>query len=215
MKTAIIDIDAIAEGMGLETKMVVRPVMPDAPPVQAYDWQPCHLEEGLRRARVLAYGAEQVELQKVGNRWVLPAMACAMWPLPICFSMPGMGTPPLRIPELPMGEPSEMGGIRFIVERRGACVFIDYLADDPEKPPVFGPHNYDIQRLPAVVTPQVQPEDEVFFGGNGQFPVLMAIARAYCGKCRSISVLSQTEPRYVCIWSQSRNRRVGDVTAAE
>lgn len=212
MKTAVVDIDAVAAELGLSTVWVIRPIMPDAPPVEVYDWQPSDLPPGLEKVRALAADADTVHIAKVGNRWVLPAAACAVWPAAAAFVPPFPGAEPYPLPDLSMGDPAEAGGIRFSVERQGTLVTVDYLADDPERPPVFGPHNYDIARLPQVVVPSVEPEDEVFFGGNGQFPVLMAIARAYCGKCRSLSVLSQTSPDYVCIWSEGGSKRVGDVT---
>ena len=147
----------------------------------------------------------------VGNEAVIGAMACVAYPEQAMYAIPAIGKE-FPVYYLPMGKDNPKGDIQFSVWEEGDNVYIEYQADDPNKPAVNGPHNYDIEKLPLETIPEVAPDKHVYFTGNGQFPLKASLAYSYCGRCKSINMRPQGDELYTCVASFCDERKVGDQT---
>ena len=147
----------------------------------------------------------------VGNEAVIGAMACVAWPEQAMYSIPAIGKD-FPVLTLPMNNDNSRGQIKWNVREEGDNVYIDYQADDPSKPAVNGPHNYDIDKLDLESIPEVAPDKHVYFTGNGQFPLKASIAYSFCGKVKSINMKPQGDELYTCVASFCGERKVGDQT---
>ena len=165
----------------------------------------------------MIYASEKVKkgalhvITGVGNEAVIGAMACVAYPEEAIYSIPAIGKD-FKVLRLPMGKDNPKGDIKFTVREEGDHVYIDYMADDPSKPAVNGPHNYDIEKLPDEVIPEVSPDKHVYIKGNGQFPLKASLAYSYCGRCKSINMIPQDDELYTCVASFCKERKVGDQT---
>lgn len=168
--------------------------------------------------------------------WVMTAAVEAIFPAKIHFHpgggpAPKAGSAPKAAPEgahaapppqitlelhnLSFGEYVPEGDCEFVLTREGKRVFIDFIADKPDKPQLYGGghHSYNPDLLPLVKCPAVEPDDDVFLSGAGSFNIIESIATAYFGKCRSIWVPA-TNPKYTgeffCAVSYGKDAAVGD-----
>ncbi len=147
----------------------------------------------------------------VGNEAVIGAMACVAYPEDAVYSIPAIGKD-FKVCYLPMGKENPNGDIKFAPRVDGDHVQVEDMADDPSKPAVNGPHNYDIDKLPLETIPEVSPDQHVYISGNGQFPLKASLAYSYCGRCKSINMKPQGDELYTCIASFCDERKVGDQT---
>lgn len=106
----------------------------------------------------------------VGNEAVIGAMACVAYPEQAMYAIPAIDKE-FPVYYLPMGKENPNGDIKFSVRTEGDHTYIEYQADDPTKPAVNGPHNYDIEKLPMETIPEVPADSHVYITGNGQFPL--------------------------------------------
>ena len=146
-----------------------------------------------------------------GNEAVVGAMACVAYPEQAMFAIPALKKE-FPVCYLDMGKENKGGDIQWTVTEEGDHVYINFQADDPNKPAVNGPHNYDIEKMPLEVIPQVSPDKHVYLTGNGQFPLKATLAYSFCGRCKSINMKPQGDELFTCIWTSGPERRVGDQT---
>lgn len=147
----------------------------------------------------------------VGNEAVIGAMACVAYPEQAMYAIPALN---LEFPvyRLPMGKDNPKGDIKFSTRIEGDNVYIEYQADDPNKPATNGPHNYDIDKLPLETIPEVPADKHVYITGNGQFPLKASLAYSFCDRCKSINMKPQGDKLYTCVASFCEERKVGDQT---
>lgn len=147
----------------------------------------------------------------VSNEAVIGAMACVAYPEQAMYAIPAIDKE-FPVYYLPMGKENPNGDIKFSVRTEGDHTYIEYQADDPTKPAVNGPHNYDIEKLPMETIPEVPADSHVYITGNGQFPLKASLAYSYCGRCKSINMRPQGEQLFTCVASFCPERKVGDQT---
>ena len=133
-------------------------------------------------------------------------MACVAYPEQAMYAIPAIDKE-FPVYYLPMGKENPNGDIKFSVRTEGDHTYIEYQADDPTKPAVNGPHNYDIEKLPMETIPEVPADSHVYITGNGQFPLKASLAYSYCGRCKSINMRPQGEQLLPALPASARSAR--------
>lgn len=206
---SVLDLDKLAIDIG-----VPYSVIPSPDGGKRYDtgWDVVHMVKAVDEIKKLVNEYEEMDVCGGGPHWLLAAAVCAAYPRLKAYVIPGL---PVRaeFESLGYGEASPEGGIEFKKTVAGNKVFIEFRADDPDKPPIYGPHNYDRSLLPKVTVPNVKENDDLYLKGQGEFSIIMNIVNMYCGKCKSINVAGTGVNGYVCVYSaDDANRAIGDIT---
>lgn len=204
----LLNIDQIAIDIGVPYE---ENVLADGAKRYATQWDIPHMITAVGIAGQVAKQGRPVAACGGGSHWLLAAMTAAVHPLLEVYTILGLGLES-EIYDLPMGEPTPEGGIRFNTRNQGESFCVDFESDDPDKPPLYGPHNYDRTLLPRVVVPAVRPEQDLYIKGTGEFSLIMTIIKAYCGKCRSINVAGAGVDGYVCAAVYGGDKKLGEVT---
>lgn len=200
-----LDINALGETVGAQAEEFSGP---DGRIMKRHSWSVENLFEGLKQVQPLADEGKPVMLSGGAPTWVMGAIAGRLSNCSLSFFIPETGE--LPIPRLPMGDQKQEGDIRFDVKTDGDRLFVDFMADDPNKPPTDGPHNYDLDKLKYVAVPRAKDNQHVFLRGAGRFMVAIAIALAYWDNCKSISMIFGPEPAYTCVASFCAEKAIGD-----
>lgn len=184
---------------------------PGGPPHGNDHWNATYLRNAaIYASGKVKKGAMHV-ITGVGNEAVIGAMACVAYPEQAMYSIPAIGKD-FPVYYLPMGKDNPNGDIKFSVRTVGDHTYIEYQADDPTKPAVNGPHNYDTEKLPMETIPEVPADSHVYITGNGQFPLKASLAYSYCDRCKSINMRPQGDKLFTCVASFCTERKVGDQT---
>lgn len=138
-------------------------------------------------------------------------MACLAYPEEAMFAIPA-AEKEFPVCYLEMTNENRGGDIKWTVTEDGDKVYLNFQADDPNKPPVMGPHNYDIEKMPLETVPVIPEGKHVYLTGNGQFPLKATIAYSFCGRCKSIHMKPQGDELFTCIWTDCPELAVGDQT---
>lgn len=184
---------------------------PGGPPQANDHWNATYLRNAVIYASGKVKKGAMHVITGVGNEAVIGAMACVAYPEQAMYSIPAIGKD-FPVYYLPMGKDNPKGDIKFSVRTEGDHTYIEYQADDPTKPAVNGPHNYDIEKLPLETIPEVPADSHVYITGNGQFPLKASLAYSYCDRCKSINMRPQGDELFTCIASFCSERKVGDQT---
>lgn len=207
MKTekAILDLDQLAVDIGVPYTISE---LPNGVKRYATQWDVSHLP--LAAAEIEKRTRDYMEMNVCGGgpHWLLALAVCTAFPrlkAYVLLGLPGEA----RFEQLGMGEPTPAGGITFRQKRIGKRVYVEFQSDDPDKPPLYGPHNYDRALLPYVTVPETTAEDSLYLKCQGEFSVIMNIISAYCGKCQSIHVAGTGADGYVCVYSRNDEHSLG------
>lgn len=204
----LLNIDQMAIDIGVPYE---EDVSPDGIKRYKTEWTVAHMVKAVGLARPLADEGKPIDFCGGAPHWVLAAMTGAAYPRLEAYTILGLDLSAELIP-LPMGEVNPEGGISFTKRVEDDNVYIDFESDDPSKPPLYGPHNYDRSLLPKVVVPEIEDSQHLFIRGIGEYSIIMTIIKAYCRKCKSINVAGVGADGYVCAVAYSDDRKIGDIT---
>lgn len=207
MKTekAILDLDQLAVDIGVPYKVSE---LPNGVKRYATQWSVSYLVLAAAEIEKRTRGYTEMNVCGGGPHWLLALAVCTAFPRLKAYVITGLPVE-ARFEPLEMGEPTPAGGITFRRERREKRVYVEFQADDPDKPPLYGPHNYDRNLLPFVIVPEVEEEDSLYLKCQGEFSVIMNIISAYCGKCQSIHVAGTGADGYICIYTRNDKYSLG------
>ncbi len=215
--THVFDIDALGAQLGGRSVEVQGP---GGHSMIQIIWTPALTEELRLWIKKEIAGDYSGEICHRGSApmWVMAAALEAMYPASVTFTPPVAGVE-LKLHNLAQGEINPAGEVEFDVTRRGKTVYINYKADDPDKPQIYGGghHSYNPELIPLVKAPVVAEEEHVCLSGNSAYNVTMSIASAYFSGCRSLSVMGAGPgggaDGYVCAVSHCAEKKLGDITA--
>lgn len=191
------DLDALAVQLNVECVETASPV--DGSVTRRYMWKHEELPAACAAARAAAREGEELCFKGGAMSWLLGAVIAQLLPVLTAFEMDGEKKP---VYALPMGGYSPEGGATFEVEERGGNTYIAYQCDDPSKPSVSGPHNYDLDKLGQVVLPELSPETKLYLKPQSYFYILAVFLKSWGGRCESIWIWDDMAQVYVCAYSQ-------------
>lgn len=153
-----------------------------------------------------------IELRGNSPTWVMASVVRLAYPNDVIFWRDELYA--VRMVKILMaekcGDTNPDAEIDFSVSTDGDKVFITYMTDDMSKPFTNGSHNYNLEKLPLVITPYVDPNSHVYLQGSAAYPVSMSILSSYFNKCKSISIMDYDQPFFTCVASYCDERNVGD-----
>lgn len=104
------------------------------------------------------------------------------------------------------GEKNPEGEVNFKVTKKGESILVEYNMELPE-----GFTSYDENNVTKVVVPEIPQGKDVYISGRGPNYLTVAIAEAY-GHTNSSVSLFQPGIGYTCSITNSRNKKLGDLT---
>ena len=150
--------------------------------------------------------------------WVMASAIYAMYPYSNIFLPPVEGVQ-LKIHNLSQGEWNPKAEATFDITEKGDILYIDYRADDPNKPQLYGGghHSYNPDLIPLIQAPVSGSNKHVCLSGNSSYNVTMSIATAYFSNCKSLSIKGKqpngvVDEGYICCVTHSSDRKIGEIT---
>lgn len=202
----VIDVDEMAARYGMEKEDVYKP---DGTFVaRDYHWKPEILPQAVQEVKARAAGQSVVKFVNHCPNWAIAAFAAAIRPATCFMNVGPQGMFNMYHAPFPVGD------------RRPACDL--YFASREEKDRIYltvesegDPHFFDIDKMPLVTVPRVEPDRFMLLSGLMTHPMAINTALAYADTAKAFFIRFHEAPEYVCCLTNSEEYKIGDTIPVE